>query len=282
MLLETSSKKPAPTSRQVGNINGSIINKGIEVGLTGYVYDRADFDWTIMVNFSKIKNTVKDLDVTQIATGEASGQGMTGQTTQVITNDEPINSFYGRKFLGFDEDGMSIYQDTDGEEGDDLVILGSPLPDYTFSINNTFTYKQFDLGIFIEGVQGNLIFNNTAAQIGTVGNISAGNNTFTDVITSGENPRNEVRFSDQFLEDGSYIRLSNVTLGYNISAANISWISNFRIYLTGNNLFLITDYSGYDPDVNTDANKDGISSLGIDNTNYPKARSFTLGLNVIF
>ncbi len=282
MLLETSAKQPSPTARQVGNINGSIVNKGIEIGLTGYVYDRSDFDWTITVNFSKIKNTVKDLDVTQIATGEASGQGMTGVTTQIITNDEPINSFYGRRFLGYDEDGRSIYQDTDGEEGDDLVVLGSPLPDYTFSINNTFVYKQFDLSFFIEGVQGNLIFNNTANSIGTVGNIAAGNNTFHDVITSGENPLNEVRFSDRFLEDGSYIRLSNVTLGYNLPANNIFWISNFRVYITGNNLFLITDYSGYDPDVNTDANKDGISSLGIDNTNYPKARSFTLGLNVTF
>ncbi len=282
MLLETSSKQPAPTARQVGNINGTIINKGIEIGLTGYVYDRSDFDWTIMVNFSKINNTVEDLDVTQIATGEASGQGMTGQTTQIITNDEAINSFYGRKFLGFDGDGTSIYQDTDGEEGDDLLILGSPLPDYTFSINNTFTYKQFDFGFFIQGVQGNLIFNNTAAQVGTVPNINVGNNTFPDVISSGESTSNSSEFSDRFIEDGSYIRLSNATLGYNLPAKNISWISNFRIYLSGNNLFLITDYSGYDPDVNTDAKKDEIASLGIDNTNYPKARSFTLGLNVTF
>ncbi|MBA7560871.1 TonB-dependent receptor P3 [subsurface metagenome] len=282
MLLETAAKLPAPTARQVGNIDASIINKGIEVGLTGYIFDKSDFDWKINVNFSKINNTVKDLEVTQIATGEASGQGMTGVTTQVITNDEPINSFYGRKFLGLDENGISIYQDTDDEVGDDMIILGSPLPDYTFSINNTFVYKQFDLSIFIQGVQGNLIYNNTAQSIGTVPNINSGNNTFPDVITSGESILNANRFSNRFLEDGSYIRLSNATLGYNFKADNISWLSNLRIYIAGNNLFLITNYSGYDPDVNTDANKDGIASMGIDNTNYPKARSFTFGLNVTF
>jgi iron complex outermembrane receptor protein len=93
---------------------------------------------------------------------------------------------------------------------------------------------------------------------------------------------NANRFSDRFLEDGSYVRLSNVTLGYTLRPASISWLSNLRIYVTGNNLLLFTKYSGYDPDVNTDANKDNIASLGIDNTNYPNARSFTFGVNVTF
>jgi iron complex outermembrane receptor protein len=282
MLLEAAAKLPAPTARQVGNVSGIIVNNGIELGLSGYIIDRADFDWTVNVNFTKINNVVKDLEQEMIATGVASGPGMTGVDVQVITNDEPINSFYGRKFLGFDEDGFGVYQDTDGEDGDDMMILGSPLPDYTFSVNNIFNYKDFDFSFFIQGVQGNLIYNNTANSVGTVPNIYNANNTFPDVIRSGENRSNPTRFSDQFLEDGSYIRLSNATLGYTLNVNNINWLSKFRVYVTGNNLFLITDYSGYDPDVNTDANKDGISSMGIDNTSYPKARSFTFGLNVTF
>jgi iron complex outermembrane receptor protein len=282
MLLEVSAKLPAPTARQFGNIDGSIINQGIEVGLTGYIIDNSDFGWTVNANFSMIDNTVEDLDRDMIATGQASGPGMTGVDVQVITNGEDINSFYGRKFLGFDENGEGVFQDTDGEEGDDLIILGSPLPDYTFSINNIFTYKNLDLTVFLQGVQGNLIYNNTANSVGTVPNLANANNTFPDVITSGESATNSARFSDRFLEDGSYLRLSNITLGYTVPAQNISWLSNFRIYISGNNLFVITDYSGYDPDVNTDANRDNIASLGIDNTSYPKARSYTVGINVTF
>lgn len=282
MLLETTAKLPAPTARQIGNVEGSIINKGIEVALTGYIVEKGDFKWNLGLNFTKINNTVEDLKVFQISTGQASGQGMTGVDVQVIKNGESINSFNGKKFLGFDQDGRSIFQDTDGIDGDDIMILGSPLPDYTFSVYNNFNYKNFDLNFFIQGVQGNLIYNNTANSIGTVANIFAGNNTFPNVVTSGENSRNRQEFSSRFLEDGSYIRLSNATIGYNINASKFNWINNLRIYVSGNNLFLITDYTGYDPDVNTDASRDNISSTGIDNTNYPKSRSFTLGLNVTF
>jgi iron complex outermembrane receptor protein len=102
------------------------------------------------------------------------------------------------------------------------------------------------------------------------------------VIATGESRLNSTRFCDRFLEDGSYVRLSNVTLGYTLRPENISWLSSFRIYVSGNNLLLFTNYSGFDPDVNTDANKDGIATIGIDNTNYPKARSFTFGVNVVF
>lgn len=282
MLLETTAKLPAPTARQIGNVEGSIINKGIEVALTGYIVEKGDFKWNLGLNFTKINNTVEDLKVSQISTGQASGQGMTGVDVQVIKNGESINSFNGKKFLGFDQDGRSIFQDTDGIDGDDIMILGSPLPDYTFSVYNNFNYKNFDLNFFIQGVQGNLIYNNTANSIGTVANIFAGNNTFPNIVTSGENSRNRQEFSSRFLEDGSYIRLSNATIGYNINASKFNWINNLRIYVSGNNLFLITDYTGYDPDVNTDASRDNISSTGIDNTNYPKSRSFTLGLNVTF
>jgi iron complex outermembrane receptor protein len=282
MLLELAAKLPAPTARQFGNIDASIINQGIEIGLSGYIIDNNDYSWTVNANFSMIDNTVEDLQQDMITTGQASGPGMTGVDVQIITSGEPINSFYGRKFLGFDEEGEGIYQDTDGEEGDDLIILGSPLPDYTFSINNIFTYKNVDLTIFMQGVQGNMIYNNTANSVGTMPNLANANNTFPEVLTSGESATNPTRFSDRFIEDGSYIRLSNVTLGYTFPADNLAWLSNFRIYLSGNNLFVITDYSGYDPDVNTDANVDDIATLGIDNTNYPRARSFTLGLNVTF
>ena len=285
MLFEAFSKKPAPTNTQIANIEGSIINKGIELNITGYLFDKSNFGWTIDINYAAIRNTVKDLPVTQITTGEASGQGMTGVRVQVIRNDDPINSFFGPKFVGFDENGESLFE---AENGHDTInssyrqILGSPLPKFTFGINNSFRYKDFTLSFFIQGVQGNKIYNNTANVIGTKPNIFIGNNTFPSVLELRESFSNSTLFSDRFIEDGSYIRLSTVTLNYSVPFKNSKWFSAINIYFTGSNLLLFTKYTGYDPDVNTDAKVDNVASIGIDNTNYPKARSYTLGLTATF
>jgi hypothetical protein len=162
-------------------------------------------------------------------------------------------------------------------------LLGSPLPDYTWSVNTSFRYKNFDLSVFVEAVHGNLIYNNTANSIGVMGNLGNANNTFETTVHTIESTRNSSRFSDRFLEDGSYIRLSNVTLGYNLPVSKISWISKLRLYVSGTNLFIITDYSGFDPDVtNTPAPLDAYNSIGIDNSSYPKPRTYLVGLDIAF
>jgi iron complex outermembrane receptor protein len=138
------------------------------------------------------------------------------------------------------------------------------------------------LSINFEGVYGNKIFNNTKNIIGRKGNINQSLNVIPDAINTPESIGNPNRFSDKFIEDGSFFRLSNLTIGVNIPTANIDWLKGLRIYVTGTNLFLITNYSGYDPDVNTDASYNDIQSMGIDYTNYPKARTFMAGLNVTF
>jgi hypothetical protein len=219
--------------------------------------------------------------VTLIQTGRGSGQGMSSVTVQVITNGEPMNTFYGYNFLGFDSAGMGIYQQ--GESGNDtLVYLGSPHPDFIWGLSSNFIYKDFDLSFFFEGVHGNLIYNNTANSVGIMGNLRQSKNTFPESVESGESPSNPIRFSSRFLEDGSYLRLSNVTLGYNLPLKKFTLIDNLRFYVTGSNLFVITDYSGYDPDINTDASVDGVNSIGIDNSSYPKPRTFLFGMNITF
>jgi len=283
MLIEVPSKQPAPTNFQLINIaQGYILNNGIELGITGVAVSTSDINLDINVNFTKINNVVKDIPVTRIQTGSASGQGMTGVLVQVYTNDEPMNTFYGYKHLGFDTTGRSIYEQ--GVSGiDTLLLLGSPLPDYTWSVNTSLRYKNIDLNIFVEAVHGNLIYNNTKNSIGVMGNLYQANNTFETTVQTIESRRNSMRFSDRFLEDGSYIRLSSVTVGYNLPVSKISWISKLRLYVSGNNLFVITDYSGYDPDVtNTPGALDSYNSIGIDNSSYPKSRTYLLGLNVAF
>ncbi len=283
-LLEVPAKQPAPTQNQLLNVDeGYIENKGIELGINGVIVSTTDFGWDVNVNFSQINNVVKDLPVTRIQTGSASGQGMTGVLVQVYTNDEPMNSFYGYKHLYFNSvNARSVY--LEGVDGiDTLILLGSPLPDYIWSVNTSFRYRNFDLNLFVEAVNGNLIYNNTANSIGIMGNLFQANNTFPSTVVSGESRYNSMRFSDRFLEDGSYVRLSNVTLGYNLPVSKISWISNLRLYISGSNLFVITDYTGYDPDVtNTPGKFDAYNSIGIDNSSYPKSRTYLFGLNITF
>jgi TonB-linked SusC/RagA family outer membrane protein len=283
MLLDVPAKQPAPTERQLVNVEqGDVLNKGIEIELSSVVLARKDFLWEVNGSFTRITNVVEDLPVTLILTGRGSGQGMSNVTVQGITSDKPMNTFYGYKFLGFDSLGMGIYQKKSNGRSDTMLFLGSPHPDFIWGLSSNFSYKNFDFSFFFEGVQGNLIYNNTANSIGVMGNLRQSKNTFPKTVESGENPRNAIRFSDRFLEDGSYIRLSNLTLGYNFKFPQITYIDNLRLYVTGSNLFVITDYSGYDPDINTDASVNGVNSFGIDNSCYPKARTFLFGMNFTF
>jgi TonB-linked SusC/RagA family outer membrane protein len=283
MLLDVPAKQPAPTERQLVNVEqGDVLNKGIEIELNSVVLAKKDFLWEVNGSFTRIVNVVEDLPVTLIQTGRGSGQGMSSVTVQVITSDEPMNTFYGYKFLGFDSLGMAQYEKKSNGLGDTLLFLGSPHPDFVWGLSSNFRYKNFDFSFFFEGVQGNLIYNNTANSIGVMGNLRQSKNTFPETVELGENPRNSIRFSDRFIEDGSYIRLSNLTLGYNLPFPKITQIDNLRLYVTGTNLFVITDYSGYDPDINTDASVDGVNSFGIDNSCYPKARTFLFGMSLTF
>ncbi|MBN2520015.1 MAG: SusC/RagA family TonB-linked outer membrane protein, partial [Bacteroidales bacterium] len=282
MLLDVPSKQPAPTPTQIINVpNGSVLNTGFEFELNAVVLSKNDFFWELSFNFTTIDNVVKDIPVSLILTGRGSGQGMSGTYVQAIANDYPMNTFYGYKFRGWDSEGRALY-DTNSTGGDTVVFLGSPHPDFTWGFTSNFKYKNFDFSFFIEGVKGGLIYNNTANSIGLTGNLRSSLNTFPETLETGENPRNPLRFSDRFLEDASYIRLSNATIGYTIPFKNINRIDNLKLYISGTNLFLITDYSGYDPDVNTDASVEGVNTMGIDNSNYPKSRSVIFGLNLTF
>ncbi len=281
MLLEVTPYQPSPSSRQLVNIDGRIINKGIELGLTGFLIASKDIEWSLTGNYTKINNVVKDLPVTYIETGRASGRGYTDARVQVIMNGQPINVFYGYKYIGYDSRGFDAFEtDTAGIRVD--KVLGSPHPDFTYNISSNFRYKRVDVAINFEGVYGNMIFNNTGNIIGRKANLGQTLNVTPDAIGTAESLANPNTFSSKWLEDGSYFRLSNLTIGYTLKINKVDWLQNIRVYATGSNLFLLTKYSGFDPDVNTDASYESIQSMGIDYTNYPKARTYMVGLSANF
>lgn len=282
VLLEVPAKAPAPTQTQWLNVPDlKIVNNGIELGLTGVIVESKDLNWDVTLNVAKINNTVKNLPVKSILTGSASGQGLTGTQVQIITNDQPIGTFYGMVFEGFDASGKSIYK-KDAEGNEVKEYLGSALPELTYSLSTNLRFKSFDFSMFWYGTQGNKVYNNTANSLFVKGTLDKSSNVRADILTSIEDPSNSNAFSSRFIEDGSFLRLSNLTLGYTFNTKSIKWMNKLRIYGTGNNLLLLTKYQGFDPEINSDASINGIPSMGIDYSSFPKSTTFTLGVNLQF
>jgi len=282
VLLEIPAKAPAAAQTQWQNVPDlKIINNGLELGLNAQLISKKDFSWQLGINFATIKNEVKNLPVKLIETGNASGQGLTGTRVQIITNGQPIGTFYGLVYRGIDANGISIYK-KDAAGVPVKEYLGTALPKFTYSINTKVDLKGFDFSMFWYGTQGNKVYNNAANALYVKGALDNGSNVTTTVFNSKESPANSNAFSSRFIEDGSYLRLSNLTIGYTIKSKQIIWLSSARVYATGNNLLIFTKYTGFDPEVSVNASENGVPSLGMDYTAYPKARTFTLGLNLQF
>ncbi|MVN92818.1 SusC/RagA family TonB-linked outer membrane protein [Mucilaginibacter sp. HME9299] len=271
-----------------GNIvanGGSINNKGIEVSLTANPVSTKDFNWSSTINAAYNKNKITSLK-SVYANGDSilytspEGPGQSGSTLQILKVGYPLGQFFTFKYAGKDANGNSLFYKRDGSTtnqpltGVDYFYAGSPQPKVLMGWNNSFRYKNFDLNIFLRGTFGSKIFNATRADLSNVAAANANNilrSAADDKITDTRN----YFYSDRYIESGSYVRLDNSTIGYNIKQP-IKSISNIRVYLTGNNLFVITGYKGVDPEINQ-----GGQSPGIDYNNfYPKTRTFLLGVNV--
>lgn len=283
VLLQVPSASPAPTSYVWKNIsNMKIKNTGVEFALNARIIDKHDFTWDASFNLSTAKNKVEGLPVEYYTIGKPSGPGFDNETAQIIKNGYAIGTFWGRVFQGFDADGKSIYKkDADGK--DVYEKIGCAQPDFTANLSTTFMYKNFDLQLTFNGVFGNDIYNNLANIIDSRNFISAGYNTLLGAAyNTHESMDNVAEYSSRYVEDGSYVRLSSATLGYTVPIKQNNYISGLRVYVTGNNLFCITGYSGYDPEVDATRSTNGIPSMGIGWTQYPKSRSVSLGVNIQF
>ncbi|HJD92920.1 TonB-dependent receptor [Bacteroides coprosuis] len=282
VLLQVYSMAPAPTTQVWSNVPSiRIINKGFELELNGVIIDNKDWTWNMGTNFSLIKNQVKDLPMSQITTGSPSGPGINGYKSQVIMSNKPIGTFWGYKFLGFDEEGKNRFE-TD-ENGKPIEQdLGSALPKFTLNLNTSLRYKNWDLSLFFNGVFGNKIYNNLANIMDQKTLLPKGWNAIGGATRSKESFDNTLVYSDRFIEDGSFVRLSSASLGYTFNTSKFKYVNKLHLYVAANNLFVITNYSGYDPEVNSNHASNSVPSMGIDWTSYPKSRTFSFGVNVEF
>ncbi|MGF7041390.1 SusC/RagA family TonB-linked outer membrane protein [Mucilaginibacter lappiensis] len=268
---------PAATARFWTNLPGNVRNKGVEVGLNFQAIQGSVFSWDISYNMTFIKNRIENFGNRNVITGNIDGQGLSGAYAQFFGNNYPLYSFNVPNYSGLDANGFGIYP-----QGIDVSTpQGSPLPKFTAGLTNSFTYKNFSLSFFLTGATGFYLYNNTANAFFYKGNLVSGRNVTKEVAATNENPLNSAEVSTRFLEKGDFLRLSNATVGYTFPVKGKT-IKSLRVSLTGQNIFLITSYSGLDPEVNTDKQRDNVPSRGIDYTPYPKARTFTLGLNAGF
>lgn len=269
--------------------NMTINNRGWEFTLNYHSDANKAFTYSIGGNASIIKNEVRNSPYKVLSTGEAQGPGTTNAVINGYVNGQPIGTFYVREFLGLDENGINIFRDIDGDgviTDNDRIAAGSALPDFTYNLYLKAAYKNFDLSLNFNGVAGNMIYNNTASTLFTRGRLSLSQNT-TGAATQfpNESPNNTNVISTRYLEKGDFFRLNNATLGYNIDPKILGigeHIRNIRFSITAQNLFIITKYSGFDPEINSGLSQGGIQSFGIDYSTYPKARSFVFGVNVAF
>jgi TonB-linked SusC/RagA family outer membrane protein len=265
---------------------GSMNNKGVELAVNVVPVKTKYFTWKTTLNLSHNKNTITKLTNAFFAGGDSvkytqpDGGGQTGSSLQILKEGHPLGQFFTLIYQGKDVNGISQYLAKDGKmtinpTQADYRYAGSPQPKLNYGWSNTFTYKSFDLSVFFRGVYGNKIFNATRADLFRPSSVAFGN-ILVDAGNESEKDYNAYKYSSRFIEDGSYIRLENMTLGYTIKSP-IKYVQSLRLYGTVNNLFVITKFTGVDPEVNM-----GGIAPGIDSNNfYPKTRTFLFGLNII-
>ncbi|MBC7886892.1 MAG: TonB-dependent receptor [Ferruginibacter sp.] len=279
-----------PAERVYTNVQDmNITNKGIEAELEYKVQAKGGFNYSIGGNITVMSNKVTNSPYSVIPSGNATGSGLSSATINGYINNEPIGTFYLQEFIGFDNNGLSKYRDANGDgiiSDKDRIAAGTALPNLMYNFFGSMGYRGFDFVVNFNGVSGNKIYDNTANANFYKLKLSKGINTTAEAVANPqESSTNAAPVSTRYLKNGAYLRLNNLSLGYTLNTASLGinkWVSALRLSVTGQNLFVITDYDGYDPEVNTERTVDKVLSYGIDYLSYPKARSIIFGLNVSF
>lgn len=274
---------------------GSIRNQGVEFSVDGVVL-QGDFNWILSANIAINRNKVLKLNNGEAIRGTTRNLTVLNDFVNILKEGEPLGIFYGYKENGYDENGKIVFQDLDGEPGlsfADKQKIGDPNPDFIGGLNSTMRYKGFELNLFFYGSFGNDVFNMSKASVNM--DYLVGLNKTKDILydswtptnTNAKNPRlsinNPINVSDRFVEDGSFLKLKNIQLGYHIpwDKLGIKWINSGQVYVSGQNLLTFTKYSWYDPEVNSFGGGASIDQ-GIDYLTYPTSKSVTVGVKLEF
>ncbi len=280
LLLNLQAAQPSPQPFFFENItDGTVLNQGVEFNIDVAAVETEDFDFGAGFNIAYNYNEFQDFPGL-IPAGTIRGQGLTGAFAQVLTGGAPLFSYYLREFNGFDANGQPDQVDIQQLVGADA------LPDFVGGLSLSGRYKNFDFAAYFTGQFGFSVYNNTANAFFTAGAIANGRNVTPDILTNGESGTAAADVSTRFLESGDFVRFQNLSVGYNWPISGDGPLKSLRLSVTGQNLFLITDYSGLDPEISSQVDQagllNGLPTAGIDYTAFPRPRTITFGLNATF
>ena len=263
---------------------GSMNNKGVEFMISADIVRKDDFRWNTSFNIAHNKNEITSLSNDQfttsaIKTGSAWIRGGSNNTTHIVEEGKELGTFYGWLCTGIDSEGKYIMDDMiDGKAGltdEDRTYIGSAQPDFTYGLANVISYKSWELNFFLRGVYGNDVLNFSKMSYATTQWLP-GANVLKESLTIGlkESPR----YNSFYIEDGSFLRLDNASVAYNFDTKGKYGIHKLRVYVTGQNLFVITKYTGLDPEIEMSGLDPGVEGREY----YPKSRTFSVGVNLSF
>lgn len=274
---------------------GQIQNKGFEIAVDGRIIDKA-FKWELGTNISFNRNKVVKLYNGADILGGNVGVSLINDNANLLRVGQPMSVFYGYQKNGYNELGKEIYRDLnqDGLINQlDKTIIGNPNPDFIYGLNSTMSFKGLELTIFLQGVQGNDLLN--VSSINNTLDYGFGLNMPREVFTNHWTPTNTnakypvisrantYNYSDRLVENGSYMRLRNIQLAYNLplSTWKVNWMRSAQIYVSGQNLLTFTKYSWWDPETNSQGSGNSLGQ-GIDHYSYPTSKSITAGVRIGF
>jgi len=276
LLIRVTAAQPSPRPFLFQNLDAIVLNRGIEFVL-GYDFVQSDnFNLDASFNIAYNENELQDFPG-QIPAGNFGGQGLSGAFVQLLTGGQPLFSYYLRPFEGFDENGQPI--------GDVQALVGKDaLPDVTAGFSLNASYKNWNFAAYLTGQFAYSVYNATRNAFFTAGSLRSGNNVTKDVLTNGESGDAAADVSERFLENGDYVRIQTLSIGYNVPISGTRTFKSLQLSVIGQNLFLFTGYSGLDPEVNTAGGNfiNGIPTAGIDNLAYPRPRIISFNLTAKF
>lgn len=284
-----------PYGWMVANV-GKMNNRGIELSLNATPIQGRNFTWNTSLNLSHNRNKIVSLSNQEYNAGVLNRYnpelpGASTATIQRIIEGEPIGTFYMWEWAGYDQNGVSQFYVHDKETGErtgettntpeekDRTIVGNAQPWLTMGWNNNLTYKNWDFNAFFTGVFGQKIFNEPRAFFSNIANVTEGKNVMKSIVSEQKATDSFSSLpSDRYLENGSYFRLSTLTVGYTFRNFN-GWLRDVRLYASCNNVFTLTGYKGRDPEINLGGETPGCDTRS---DHYPRTRQFLVGATINF
>jgi TonB-linked SusC/RagA family outer membrane protein len=291
LLLDVSVPQPAVVSTRLENV-GSIRNRGVELSFDARLIEGERRQLTAGLVANVERGEVTSLGGRQfIGTGDVNGQGQSGRLSQRIIVGEPIGTFWGPRFLRVNPQGKQVFAcsatrpecvngETTSPAGDDDEIIGDANPAFTLGLTSNGRWGNFDASWLWRAEVSRDVFNNTALVYSTKTNVLQDRNFLASALGDPDAVGEPAIYSSRWIEDGSFFRLQNLTVGYTFETRTISrFARSARVFVSGDNLLLLSGYDGYDPEVFV---RRGLASRGIDYVTYPRARTFTTGFQFEF